>query len=753
MLQFALAFGAGAATLHALPALPPSPALLVVALVVARCRRRVLIAAFGAGLAWTALSAQALLASDWPCSRDRDTVDATGVVAGPATPREGRTDFDLDLAGPDVPDHVRLSWYEAVTTPRPGQTWRVTARLRCRSGLANPGAADRELDLLRQRIGGTGYLAGEGSAELIDDHPARRPFERLRARIAADIAAPLPAGPSAAVLQGLAVGVRGNVPDALWDAFAATGVAHLMAISGLHVTGCALAVLLLLRVCRRLPWMTRWPARIETEIVIVMAAVAGYALLAGASVPALRTLALVGIVALQRALRRSLPVHVSLALAALLLIAADPLALTSAGFWLSFVATVALLAIIDSGPGWRARIAAFARAQLAITALLTPVLAAVFGRLSLVSPAVNAIAIPAFTCLLLPVVLFGTLLDAIAPGAAAEIWRGLAAAFDRLWPALLSLAEWRIASWAPAAQPAPLLFGAGLVALAALVVPLTGLRLAAAAMLLATTCGDVPRPERGAWMLTVVDVGQGLAAVVETREHVLVFDTGPRWRGGGTAARVSLLPFLRSRGIRRIDRLVVSHADMDHAGGVELLTRAFAVGSIVTAPGPRAVATANGECRRGDGWQWDGVRFQMLHPPRGWQGNENDRSCALSVVGIGGSALLLADPESAAEEALLSSPLATDVVLLPHHGSRTSSSEALVAASGARLGIASAAFGNRWGMPVAAVVARWRAAGTTVVSTADAGAVTVRFAAGRQPIEVMTERGDARHWWRRVAAD
>ncbi|MGH8250418.1 MAG: DNA internalization-related competence protein ComEC/Rec2 [Steroidobacteraceae bacterium] len=749
MFLFALAFGAGVAALHASPALPSWPVLACVALAAVLCRRHTLVVGCCAGLAWTAIASQALLAVDWPCSRDGETIDLVGIVAGPAIRREGRTDFDLDPVTRELPRRVRLAWYEAAITPLPGQVWRLAARLRCRNGLANPGAADRELDLLRQRIGATGYIAAKGHAELLADPPARRPIQRLRARIAADIVAPLPAGASSAVLQGLAVGVRGNVPDTLWDAFAATGVAHLMAISGLHVTGCALVVLFLLRGFWRMPRMATLPARVGIEILVVMTAVAGYALLAGASVPALRTLAMVGVVALQRLLRRSLPMHRSLALAALILVAIDPLALSSAGFWLSFVATAALIAIVEAGPGWRARIVTFARAQLAVTALLTPVLVAVFGRLSLISPLVNAAAIPAFTCLLLPVVLFGTVLDALLPGSAAEIWRGLAAALDRLWPLLVSMADWRLAAWAPAAQPGPVLFAAGLATLAALLAPVSGLRLAAAAMLLATTCGDAARPPRDSWTLTVVDAGQGLAAVVETRGHVLVFDTGPRWRGGGPAARVSLLPYLRSRGIRRIDRLVVSHADMDHAGGVELLRRSFDIGSTIGAVTGQDARAAHAMCRRGDGWRWDGVRFQVLHPPVGWQGNDNDRSCALLVRSHGGAALLLADPEGAAEQALLASPLAADVVLLPHHGSKSSSSPELVAAAGARLGIASAGFGNRWGMPAAAVVARWRAGGTTILNTADAGAVSVRFAARRAPIEVTTERGSTRHWWRR----
>lgn len=744
MLSVALAFCAGAAAVFTLPALPPVAAWLLAG-ATAWISRRKLVAAACLGLAWTGWFAHGLLADRWPCGRDREEITLTGIVATPATRREGRVDFDLDVITPTVsdrlPGRVRLSWYEAAATPRPGERWRMTVRLRCPRGLVNPGAADRELDLLRQRIGATGYVVQRSPVERLDAGERGRAVERLRARIGRSIAEALAPGPSVAVLQGLSVGLRGSVPEALWDAFAATGVAHLMAISGLHVTGCAIAMLLLLRACWRLPGMSRLPARAGSEALVVVAVTAGYTLLSGASAPALRTLAMVAIVALLRALRRSLPLHQLLSLAALLMVAADPLALTSAGFWMSFVATAALLTLLAEGRGWRARLALFARGQAAVTMLLTPVLAAAFGRLSLVSPLANAIAIPVFTGLLLPAVLFATMLDAAWPGAAVAVWRALAGVLDRCWPALEAMAAWPFASWAPAAQPLALIGAAGLVTLAALLLPLSGLRAAAAVLLLAVACGRASRPAPEDWTLTVIDVGQGLATVVETQNHVLVFDTGPRWLSGGAAARISLLPYLRMRGIRRLDRLVVSHDDLDHAGGEVLLRSSL----------PVRQSSAAGRCRRGESWQWDGVQFRVLHPPSGMVGSRNDLSCALSVRSAAGSALLLADPEARGEQALLAMPLASDVVLLPHHGSRSSSSAALIAAAGARLGIASAGFGNRWGMPVAEVLARWRSAGTTVLQTAESGAIQVRFRAGSRVIEVSTARGRAPRWWRHPA--
>lgn len=749
MLRCILAFTAGALAPCILPSLWPASALAAAgALAVLAVRRAPAVAAALAGFAWAQAFAAHELALAWPCARDREVAEIEGRIAEPPLAREDRTDLDLDVTrfpapGP-APRRVRLAWYEADRFPAAGETWRFTATLRCPRGFANPGAPDRELALLREGIDATGTVAA-GIAPFPVAGPAGHPVERLRARIAQAIADALPPGPSVAVLQGLSVGVRGQMPDALWEAFAVTGIAHLMAISGLHVTGCAVAVLALLRLAWRAPHLARLRSRVLVEAVVVTGVTAGYAVLSGASVPARRTLVAVAIVAASRGLRRTASLGSTLALTALALVACDPLAASSAGFWLSFVATAALLAVASAGAAWRGRIAEFTRAQAAITILLAPVLAASFGRLSLVAPLANAVAIPAFG-LLLPVVLSGTALAALSPASSGFVWRALAALLDGAWPVLEAVSAWPGATWSPAAQPLAASAVAVAAGFAALVLPIGGLRLAAIGVVAAVALGGAGQVDAGAFRLTVADVGQGLAAVVETDSHVLVFDAGPRWRGGAAAARVSLVPLLRARGIRRVDRLVASHDDADHAGGVETLVRSLAVARMMAAPGSRLESAET--CVAGTAWTWDGVLFRVVHPPAGFTGSDNDRSCAILVAGEGGTALLLADPESAAEESIAAAGVAADVVLLPHHGSRSSSSAALVGAVRARIGVASAGFGNRWGMPNPGVVARWRNGGTTVLDTATEGAITVRFPARPGPLEVESERRDRPRWWR-----
>jgi competence protein ComEC len=747
----ALALIAGAALVPQWAALPSAAALAGLAAAAASVwlmRFRV-VAAFMAGVILAAAQGHGLLAGDWPCSRDGEQLELAGVVTAPAEARPGRIDFDFDVdAGgreSGVPPRVRMSWYEPAAVPRPGETWQFSARLRCRSGFANPGAFERELDLLRRGYGATGHVAGPVRPRRLDSSPWRTPFSAARAWAGERIAAAAGDTRSAGVLQGLAVGLRGGIDPAIQEALVATGTAHLVAISGLHVTAFAVVVLLLSRVAYgRLAGpssSSSWPLRQAT---LMLAVTVAYGLLAGASLPTVRTVLMVALALALRAGRRHATVADVLGASALLLAAVDPLAVTSAGFWLSFVAVAALLGLIEGRDG---ALRSFARAQAAVSVVLAPVLVAAFGGLPLAGPLVNALAIPVFSFLLLPATLAATALLPLAPGLAALLWSGLGAALDRCWPVL----EWAGGlPWAvirPPAAPGWLVAAGVAVAVAAVVVPGAGCRRLAAVLVAALLFRTADAPVRGAFDLTLLDVGHGLAAVVRTKTRTLVFDTGPRWRGGGNAARVTLTPFLRRLGVQSLDLVVVSHADGDHAGGLGELRRAFAVTRVIGDAGEAGGTDA--PCVAGDTWRWDGVQFEVLHPPDGGSFDRNDASCALRVSGPGGALLLLADPEAPAERAMLERELAAEVVVVPHHGSSSSSTAGLVAAVDARWALVSAGFGNRWGLPRAEVVDRWRESGAEVVTTAEGGALGMRISPAGGVGEVEAWRRRMPRWWRR----
>lgn len=751
----ALAFLGGASLALVAPSLPTPSALFALAVAAAAsgaAGSRVL-AAFFAGVVAVGLHAHRRLDDDWPCSRDGETLAVSGQVASVAEELRGRVDFDF-APGPGarsqgLPRRVRVAWYEPWAKPRPGETWSMVLRLRCRSGFANPGGFERELDLLRRGLGATAYVLEIPMPRKLAEAVWSLPVERVRAWIGDKIGHAADGTRSAPVLQGLSVGLRGSIDPALRRAFVDSGTAHLIAISGTHVTAFAVVVLWLSRRGYRIAAGPRlsahWPA---VQAALVLAMTGGYGLLAGASLPTVRTVAMVACALGLRVARRNAGAADVLALSAVLLAAADPLGITSAGFWLSFAAVAALIGLLESPPaGWET-LRRFARAQAAVSIVLVPVLVAAFGGVPLAGPLANAVAIPLFSFVLLPATLLGTVMLVAMPPLADDFWRLLALHLDRCWPVLERLTALPGAVLRPPAAPGWLLSAVLGMSLIAVAIPGRQARWLGAVLLATLLLRPAPAPAAGGFELVVLDVGQGLSAVVRTTRRVLVFDTGPRWRDGGAAAAVTLVPYLRAAGVTVVDTVVVSHADADHAGGLPTLAEAIAPRWVIGEAGE--VGFTDEPCTAGREWKWDGVDFEFVHPPRraGWSGN--DASCALKVTGLNGSALLLADPEWPAEQAMLRrAGLEADAVLVPHHGSRTSSSTELVAATGARWALVSAGFGNRWRMPQPEVVARWREAGAMVVETAQGGALRLRAGPESPVPHLEAWRVADPHWWRR----
>jgi competence protein ComEC len=252
------------------------------------------------------------------------------------------------------------------------------------------------------------------------------------------------------------------------------------------------------------------------------------------------------------------------------------------------------------------------------------------------------------------------------------------------------------------------------------------------------------QPAGGAYELAVLDVGQGLAVVVRTAQHTLLYDAGPAFRSGGDAGRLAVAPFLVERGVRRLDALVVSHDDNDHSGGARSVTGLMPVTLRITG------GRGDGElCVAGRRWRWDGVDFEILHPQRDDRWSDNDGSCVLRVSGAGGTALLTGDIEQGAERALIErgAALASDIVVAPHHGSDSSSSAALVASTHASYVVFASGYGNRWGFPRATVIDRWRAAGARTLSTAGSGAVIFQIDPARGVAPPYEHRRHGRRYW------
>lgn len=661
-----------------------------------------------------------------------------------------------------VPPVVSLGWYagarasggdvfelqRAAPELRAGEQWSLTARLRPPRGHANPHGFDYELWLWEQGIGATGSVrAGpkdEPPVRLAQTwaHPVERGRQAVRDAIEARVADPGPAG----VLAALAVGDQHAIDRADWDVFRATGVAHLMSISGLHVTAFAwLASLVLGAAWRRSSRLClAWPAP-HAAIVGGVGLAAAYALFSGWGVPAQRTVLMLAAVGLLRLSGRRWPWPATWLLACAVVVTADPWALLQPGFWLSFVAVGVLFATEPGGPspaGLLARVRALMREQAVVTVALAPLTLLLFGQVSIVGFAANLVAIPWVTLVVTPLALAGV--------AVPWAWDAAAWAVQALTIALQALAAWPGAVWTGASPP--LWAGAagtagGLLAALRLPLPVRALGLP---LLLPALLWQPPRPAAGEFELLAADVGQGNAVLVRTRGHSLLYDAGPRYSAETDAGQRVLVPLLRALG-ERLDVLVLSHRDADHTGGAAPLLAAHPSAALAPSlePGHPLLSLREAvPCRAGQAWTWDGVRFQFLHPlePPTARDRPNAASCVLRVDNGRQAALLAGDIEQAQEAALLNrgAPLPAQVLLVPHHGSRTSSSEPFLDAVRPRWALVQAGWRNRFGHPAPVVVQRLQARGATVVASADCGAATWSSA---RPGAIHCEREAARRYW------
>lgn len=769
-----LAFALGIWALQHMPALP-APAVFATAVASAlaaalaawrlRCaahwQRRLAVAllACACGFTWAGLRAEWRLADALPMQWESRDVEVTGVVAGLPQPLERGLRFVLavESASAPVPGRIQLSWYAprgegALPELRPGERWRLTVRLKRPHGFVNPHGFDYEGWLLERNVRATGYVrAADGNARLASFVPGlMNVVHRARDAVRTRFAAALGDAPYAGVLTALAVGDQRAIPDAQWEVFRRTGVAHVVSISGMHISLVALVAGALGGwAWRRSAWlMLRLPAR-KAALASGLAAATAYALLAGFGLPTRRALIMLAVAALALVIGRETRGSRVMAVTLLSVLLVDPWAVLSAGFWLSFAAVGVIVFVLAGRRGARAGWRDALRIQLAITLATMPVLLTLFNAFSLVSPLANALAIPLVSFVVTPLALAAI----VVPAAALLHVAHWSAAL--MMAALQWLAAWPLAVWQQAAAPA-LLVAVALVGIAWLLLPRgTPARHAAVLAVVPLLAWTPSRPSDGEFRATVLDVGQGLAVHVQTASHDLIYDAGPTYGPATDAGERVLLPYLAASGVAALDRLVISHGDGDHAGGAASLIAGLPVHEVLAnLPDGHAIAAAGPSplhhCRAGLRWEWDAVVFEVLHPAavEASSGGDNDASCVLRVASAHGALLLTGDIGAAAEARLLAAGpgvLASDVVVVPHHGSRTSSSPALVSATGAVHAIHSVGNLNRFGHPHPAVWARWTAAGARNWRTDAQGAIAVHI--GPDGVAVASQRERAPRYW------
>ncbi|AYC33421.1 DNA internalization-related competence protein ComEC/Rec2 [Pseudomonas cavernae] len=721
-----LALAVGLLALRFLPALPPVWLLLVLPLVglMALPFRSYPLAFFLFGFSWACASAHWALSDRLVPELDGRTLILQGLVTGLPEHDTGVVRFQLEQVvarRAKLPQRLRLAWYDGPPV-QAGERWQLAVKLKRGHGLVNPQSFDYEAWLLAQRIGAVGTV--KRGERLSPAQGASAWRDELRQRLLA-----VDAFGRQGALAALVLGDGSGLSVADWRVLQDTGTVHLLVISGQHVALLAALVYGLVAGLARLGlWPSRWPW-LPWACALAFAAALGYGLLAGFEVPVRRACLMVAMVLLWRLRFRHLGVWLPWLLALNGVLLAEPLASLQPGFWLSFAA-VAVLALVFSGrlgawSWWHS----WGRVQWTMAIGLLPALLALGLPLSASGPLANLIAEPWVSLAVVPLALLGTVLLPLPGLGEAVLW--LAGGLLELLFRVLGM----IAAGAPAWQATALPFWAWLLsACGALLLLLpTGIPMRALGLAMLLPCFFPPpnSPAPGRAEVWLLDVGQGLAVLLRTHEHALLYDAGPRYGDFDIGERV-VLPSLRGLDVRRLDLLLLSHADSDHAGGAPAVQRGLPIDQVLSGEAAALPPVLGAEpCVDGASWSWDGVRFTTWRSAVAQEGNP--ASCVLRVEANGEALLLTGDIDARVERALLDAgrEVRADWLLAPHHGSRSSSTAAFIKAVQPRAVLFSRGAHNAFGHPHPQVVARYRALQVRAYDTVENGALRIELGAHR----------------------
>ncbi len=650
---------------------------------------------------------------------------------------------------------ARLGWFQNIQSLSAGERWQFRARLKRPSGFSNPGGFDYEKWLFTERITATGYIRTRKDEWLKQSKRlAKSPWwsiNHLRQSIHQKIQTTIDDKSSSAVVSAMVVAIRSELDDKQWKLLQQTGTSHLIAISGLHIAVVAgfafLPIMLLWRVFPRLN--ERVPVRIAGALAGVVFATL-YAMLAGFTLPTQRALLMVIIAMLGMVSKRNFDTSKILAIALLAVLILDPLAAMTASFWLSFLAVSLILFFLKrqlQKPRFQ-----IIKLQIFLSLAMLPLTLLYFNNASLTSPVANLLAIPWVSFLVVPISLLAVILMPISTSLSAILLNISAWAINILFEGLSILGRSPLSEIQLAEIPASYLIIAFLGIIFLLLpkgFPARWLGLVALLPAL-TFSGD--KPKQNEFNYTLLDVGQGMASVVQTRNHVLIYDAGTKLSETFDIGKLVMVPFLKSKGLTQVDTMIISHEDMDHRGGAETVLKEVLVKNILSSDLSILPNHQLKACVSGHSWNWDGVNFEILSPAKNINDKDNNLSCVLRVSNEFHSLLLTGDIEKKVEVNLIDrikEKLNSEVVTVPHHGSKTSSSEAFITAVSPKIGLISAGYRNRFGHPKVEVLQRYNKNGVRLFDTIKQGAIELNFPDSNKPITTKSYREIKRGFWTR----
>jgi competence protein ComEC len=703
------------------------------------------------GIFWAIGFALIRLHDQLPSTLEGVDLQVTGRIAGLPDMQGNNVRFDFAVAKsespPGLPSLIRLTWYRSPHPVKAGQTWTFTVKLKRPHGTVNPGAFDYERWLFTEGIGATGYIRAAPPPKLLKE-AAYTSMAGLRQAIADRLSGLLADAPSLALIRALMIGDGSQITQTQWDVFRKTGTTHLIVISGSHIGLIAGFVYLLVIKCWARTGLLRWPPPRVAAIIALIAAIF-YAFLAGFAVPTRRAVIMLVIAMAAVIWQRNIRPLNTLAVALFAVLIADPLAVLSAGFWLSFCAVGLILFAITG----RLEKPKFFRETIklhGVTSLgLAPFLLFFFQQVSFIAPFANLLAVPLISMIVLPLSLLGLLCLPLS----STLARLLLLPADNALQGLMWLLN--LMAQIPTAMidhPAPSYWSllTAIPGALLLLAPFgTPSRWLGGAMLLPLIFTSDARPAPGEIRMTLLDVGQGLAVSIQTAHHWLLYDTGPQFSTESDMGRNVVLPYLHGQGAHLIDTLIVSHGDNDHIGGARSILSALPVAQILTSAPDSLADHAPSLCKAGQAWEWDNVNFTLLAPKQLNPALDNDNSCVLKIQSEHGAIILTGDIEAAAESWLVGqygTALHADVLVAPHHGSKTSSTQAFLEAVQPQYILIPSGYRNQFGHPHRSVLSRYNKIGAKWLTSADSGAILIDLS--EHGIAVKAYRDSDKKYWR-----
>lgn len=768
MIPNTIAFVTGVVLLQWQPSLLPVPYLLILFLSVLLSWRFPLLrppACLLLGFLWASLDAHWAVRTELQPALEGPNLHAIGVIASLPDVNSERIKFEffieqLSLDGEvyKSPGLVRLSWYRRWPDLQVGDRWQLLLRLKRPHGLMNPGGFDYEGWLFQRGIRATGYVRSSSLNRRLGETGPGYLLDRWRAGIRQMIDQALGDTRGAGLLRALVIGDRTGIDTEEWSVFQRTGTNHLIAISGLHI-GIVTGLMLLLgqfgwRLSGKLCLL--FPASRAAAVLALLSAIV-YTGLAGFAIPATRALIMLLVLLVGVLLARATRPFNGLCMALLAVVILDPVAVLSPGFWLSFCAVGVILVGLDGRVVLkRNAFYSLVKVQWLVTLGLAPILLAWGFGVSPLAPIVNLIAVPVFSLFLVPLVLLATFISLLSAEIGFPLLRFSGWLLEHGVHALTLVAEIPVDMLTTNELPA-WIWALAMIGVALCLLPrgMPG-RLVGVVLMVPLMITDKQIPETGEVWFTLLDVGQGLSAVVRTRDHTLVYDAGPRFASGFDAGKAVLLPFLKQQGVTRVDKVILSNGDMDHRGGFASLVREISVGTVLSGEPEKIEADDVEPCIAGLRWHWDGVDFKVIHPESNTDWTGNNTSCVLVVESNGGRLLLTGDIESEVEVDLLAGDpvqLKADMALIPHHGSMSSSTVGFIEAVSPDFALSSAGYGNRYGFPRDRVVRRWQAKGAEVFNTAGQGALMVKLNRDGSLSRPKGFRIQARRYWMKTVSE